>query len=266
VPYEVVCVAAHKDFDVLKISIERLLKMYSLSEITHFNLIVPENDLDSCLRMFADLASGTAEHRLRVTNENDYFNPQLLELIKLKIPHRYGWVLQQFLKLQAALESSQENILLLDADTVLLRKRNFVDENGSQLLLPTDEYNSSYYENINLLFGIPISKDFSFVSHHLLIQKSILAKILHDSNCGDVADLLKKVLTESKFDSDSPFSIDYELYSQYIVNRCIERVRYERWGNLSLKKSRFTASILNSQLITFLGLLYSSVSIHSWSE
>lgn len=265
-PFEVVYVSTSKDFDVLEISIEKLLSLYKPTEIPRIRIIVPGLDAESCRLLINNLKHLRSGYNLEVIDENECLDAEVFDLIREKIPHRSGWVLQQFLKLQAVIESQEENVLILDADTILLQKRNFVDERGLQLLLPSDEYNQDYYNNLADLFGLQPTPHYSFVSHHMLIQQKILIEVMQVSKCSGVNEFVRKVLTESELTSDSPFSVDYELYSQYLLRNHQDKVQLSRWGNLSLKRSAKILKILDSHCIHFFGFFYSSISLHSWTE
>jgi hypothetical protein len=265
-PFEVIYVATSKDFDAFKISIQNLLMLYKPAEIPSVKIIVPGHEVESCRFLIDNLKHLRIGYNLEIVNENECLDAEVFNLIKQKIPHRFGWVLQQFLKLQAVLQSQHDNVLILDADTILLRKRNFIDQKGLQLLFPTDEYNEDYYHNLMQLFGLQTSSRFSFVSHHLLIQQKVLKKIMQESKCSSINDFVKKVLTESELTSNSPFSIDYELYSQYLLRNFPNNVLLGRWGNLSIKRSHGVLKLLDSNFIHLVGFFYFSISLHSWAE
>jgi hypothetical protein len=264
--FEVVYVATSKDFDVMRISIKWLLRLYRPDEISNIKIIIPENDLASCESLAEEIMNSRKGYKFEIVNENDCLDPKANEQIRAKFPHRYGWVFQQFLKLQAVLESRESSVLILDADTILLQKRNFVDQQGMQLLLPTDEYNQDYYKNLEKLSGLDVRSDYSFVSHHLLIQREFFTEIMQELKCGSINDLVEKVLATSDLTSDSPFSIDYELYSQYLLKNHPNKVRLSRWGNLSLRRSPCILKLLDSDLILIFRRFYFSLSLHSWSH
>lgn len=265
-PFEVVYVATAKDFDVLGISIKNLLWLYKSTEIPRIRVIVPGRDVESCRLLINNLRHLRSGYNLEVIDENECLDVEVFNLIREKIPHRFGWVLQQFLKLQAVIESQEENVLILDADTILLQKRNFVDQRGLQLLLPSDEHNQDYYNNLADLFGLQSTPHYSFVSHHMLIQQKILIEVVQASKCSGINEFVRKVLTESELTSDSPFSVDYELYSQYLMQNHQDKVQLNRWGNLSLKRSVKISKMLDSPCIHLFGFFYSSISLHSWTE
>ncbi len=92
---------------------------------------------------------------------------------------RSGWILQQLLKLYASfvIPNISSNILCLDSDTIFLKPVSFYDEEtGAGFFNPGVEYHKPYFEHAQRL--IPgfqkIHKNYSGISHHMLIQRPIL--------------------------------------------------------------------------------------------
>ena len=265
-PFEVVYVSTIKDFMVLRVSLRRILKLYTPKEVPGIRVIVPAVDYEFCRILISDLNYPPGDRSIEVISEEIYFKKSTVSLIKAKLPERFGWVIQQFLKLEAVLESKENNVLIIDSDTILTRRREFVFKNKQQLLLPSDEFNIDYYRNLEVIFGIDSPSKYSFVSHHLLFQKDVLTEILQKFKCQNAEDLAVKVLSESELTSSSPFSVDYELYSQFLIHNYPQRVQLSRWGNLSLKRSRFILNLADTKLINILGLFFFSISLHSWTN
>ena len=68
----------------------------------------------------------------------------------------YGWVLAQYLKIWTVATSESEGVLVLDADTLLLSPRIFLDRSGKQILTPSVEFHRTYYAflaNADPFFG-----------------------------------------------------------------------------------------------------------------
>lgn len=71
---------------------------------------------------------------IRVLLDTDVVNQDLVAKIKSTFPDgQHSWVLQQIVKISAALELDKEFLLVLDSDTVLTRPRTFVGK-STQLL------------------------------------------------------------------------------------------------------------------------------------
>jgi hypothetical protein len=186
-------------------------------------------------------------------------------ILSSKFTGRYTWVLQQLLKVIAVSGSEAEAVLVVDADTILLRKRKWFNESGQQLLQPSEEFNSEYYSFL-AQFGISkIPPEFSLVSHHMIIQPRILKRAVSELGVKDVQEIPQVLKTDLIIRSESPVCVDYELYGQYMLNFRREDVFLEQWANIGISV-RYMETICNSRLlILLLKPFYNSVSFHSWS-
>src|SRR3989339_1475923 len=91
---------------------------------------------------------------------------------------RVGWYFKQILNFYAPFEipNISSNVLILDADTVLLRTVTFVDEEGNMLHAPGAEYHIPYFEHMQkFLPGLKrVFHKLSGISHHMLFQRAVL--------------------------------------------------------------------------------------------
>lgn len=180
---------------------------------------------------------------------------------------RYGWVLQQFNKLAWSAQSESKGVLVVDADTVLTRPRVFLDSVGSQLLLPTWEYNPPYYRVFDRLGGSIAGineHELSFISHHMMMQPVLVREMLNDLGAGSVDKLVTRALASVDIDSSSqsPLCVDYELYGQWLSRSQPQNVRLGRWSNLGARRGASHVQSLRSGRFSKLG--YASVSFHSY--
>jgi hypothetical protein len=86
---------------------------------------------------------------------------------------RAGWLLQQFLKLNCDAVSDANAILVLDADTVFVSNVALEDA-GSYVLQYNDGYMECYDHSTIRLLGTARLSSFSFVCHHMLMQRRLL--------------------------------------------------------------------------------------------
>ncbi len=257
---DLVFVVTKKDFSVLEYSLPMAIKSISDYEIGDILLIVPSQDVREC-----DIRFSNKSNKVRVINEETLISAQGRKVLSSKFNGRYTWVLQQLLKIIAVLGSDAEAVLVVDADTILLRKRKWINESGQQLLQPSEEFNSDYY---SFLAQFGISKDppeFSLVSHHMIIQPRILKEAVSKLGVKDVQEIPQVLKNELVIRSESPVCVDYELYGQYMLNFRREDAFLEQWANIGIPV-RYLEAICNSRiLILLLKPLYNSVSFHSWS-
>lgn len=89
-----------------------------------------------------------------------------------------GWVLQQFIKINAAFHVPTEDYLVLDADTVFLRPQTFF-RRGRTVLRYSDQYELLYNRSLALIFGHDRRFPVSFVTHHMVFNRQIVREILN---------------------------------------------------------------------------------------
>ena len=150
--------------------------------------------------------------------------------IKNKFPLIYGWVLQQFIILQLAAESSRP-LLTLDSDTVIRNPRVLIAEDGCQILTPTVEFHRPYYSVLDAVNLNSNLFEYSFVPHWMIYQPAIVQSLILDSGAPDISGLLRLMLEAADAVSPSPLSADYELYAQYLYANKPESWRLARWAN-----------------------------------
>lgn len=131
-----------------------------------------------------------------------------------------GWILQQLIKLNASLRAPTDDYLVLDSDTVFLRPQSFF-RGGRAVLRYSDQYELLYNRSLELVFGHQRRFPVSFVTHHMLLNRSIvqglLALIERRFNRRWWEAIIREV------DQGHPISFsEYELYGNYVVSQ-------ERW-------------------------------------
>ncbi len=128
---------------------------------------------DDRARRFAD------RHECRFVDENEALGVSLPEVEERLARHgfpRSGWIYQQLLKLGCDQHLKTDHALILDADTLLLRPRVFFD--GATLFQDlSHERNHLYRKAHRMLMGTRIRCPFSFVCHHMFLEKRILQSL-----------------------------------------------------------------------------------------
>lgn len=94
-------------------------------------------------------------------------------------PQRSGWYFQQFLKLCYSLNpAASDYYLVWDADTIPLRPMKFFSEKGSIFFEKSKEYNPYYFQTLQKLIGKGKIYDHSFISEHMLLERSTVQELL----------------------------------------------------------------------------------------
>lgn len=231
---------------------------YSMNPISRVVLLV-----DDCVDL-TDLSVGppVATH-----DKETLLSSKARASLRVSFGDRYGWILQQFNKLAWVARSESKGVLVVDADTVLTMPRIFLDSLGRQLLLPTWEHHPPYYRVFDGLGGLMAGIDateLSFVSHHMMMQPTLVREMLNDFETGSVDELVPRTLELVDSDSvgQSPLCVDYELYGQWLSRSHPSRVRLGRWSNLGARRGATQRNLLRHGRFSQLG--YASVSFHSY--
>ena len=127
---EILMVSKKEDFSVLKVSLESAIKM-SVNPVSSITIIVPDNEVN-LVKTFLNVMAEF--QKINVIPENKVVTKEVIELITKNRPDKFGWILQQVLVASYIINSRSEYILVVDADTVLLRPRIWVDKNSNSLM------------------------------------------------------------------------------------------------------------------------------------
>jgi hypothetical protein len=200
-----------------------------------------------------------------VLYDQDILGAPLLKEVELRFgrgDRNAGWVIQQLIKLSAAMQSESSASLILDSDTVLLSEKTWYVENRVQLLQVANEYHADFMKHVKSFFGVPKKLRLSFVTHHQLMQRDVVRQMFPEGS---------QSLLEWWKSSTDPIGRDlgdYEAYGSYLAHHFPERVAFGSFGNLfSPHLTKFLADLGSSgapasELIPD----YCSVSFHSWAQ
>lgn len=144
---------------------------------------------------------------------------------------RAGWLFQQFLKLSADQVSDQPHILLMDADTLFLQPQKF-EQVGHSVLLVSDEYHWPYYVTFQKLLGYPPPQRFSFIAHHMLIDRRRLAELRAELERRHQRPWHQAILDQLDHHEGSSFS-EFETYGHWMLQNHRDELELEYWHNLS---------------------------------
>ena len=152
----VVSVAARQKLEVWGVTAQMLLKYLPA---TTYEVIVPARDIE----LFREnTPSGIA-----VTSEADYIK-DFAQPLRERLGEengRFGWYLQQFIKLEAVKRNSHlQKLVIWDADTVPLGPLALFDDEGIPVFYRGEENHTPYFDEIRVLFGLEKTVDFSFVA------------------------------------------------------------------------------------------------------
>jgi FkbM family methyltransferase len=211
-----------KDFSTLGLVITQIIKS-SLNPISSITVVyggVEKPNIDNLHN----------EH-IRIIHESELVTSVLEERIKLFPQNRQGWIRQQVVKFKAVGNSETEGTLICDADTFLIQKRIWLNAQGEQQIQISHEYFHEYEDHFLKAFeGKPDdSRKVSFVTHHQLMQKTIVHQMF-----GQDLQQLINWLDYGNLTSMSSIS-EYHSYGRFITQRYPEKCLFSRWNNLFIK-------------------------------
>lgn len=225
-PLDVYIPAAEHDCDVLGVAIEALKR----------NLAHPVEVIWVVTALGSKAARIAEEHGCRVVDEDT-----VLPIVRTDIEYRVGsddrsgWLFQQLLKLHADAVSSQDTVLVLDADTVLVRPQTFTS-GGRPVLFHSPEYHEPYFRVYRAVTGLEPATRLSCTTHHMLMRRKGLAALRALMEENRLVPWWRAVLDTCDYDSVSGFS-EYELYGNHELTCNRGRLRRRWWSNAALPRS-----------------------------
>lgn len=253
---EVLIPCAAKDNTALQYCIEGAMR--NLTGVTRIVVATPASNAEELINIFRSLPL------VHVVDESRFLPQSIQDFIAEEMPRQMrGWATQQAIKIWGALSSPSKATLVLDADTILLKKRTFLAENGRQVLLAAHEYHAPYIDQLRSHWPELSGKaPCSFVAHHQVFCKEVLLEMF-PSGSKDVVRWLKDGDLEA---TGAPFS-EFESYGQFMISRRNDNYRFAKWANSSLPMEILdglpvgeSQSFLSSQFSN-----HFSVSVHSYN-
>ena len=235
---------------------------HSLNRIVLVRLITPDPTSKAVMNLVESLKKeiktrGLMDTRVRAESDESVLGPELFEELR----NEAGWNKQQLIKFAAVLKSSEVGSLVVDADTVLLRDKSFLGNNGEQLLQVGEVYRNFYEGQFSQFFSLTKRTPVMFITHHQLMQKFVVQRMF-PGGAGDLAMWLKLSL-------QSPHRrlTEYDSYGSFLELKFNRRVRYGSWGNT--KGFDLGSKIESGGLPGYLKNLsdhYCSVSFHAYDQ
>lgn len=233
-----------KDFENLPLVIQGL-RANVKNPVGRIVLITPEHLSQELQTKFPDLHVLTDENVLGVGIAD--------ALVELVPQERRGWITQQLIKFQVAMSSDTMATLILDADTILLKPRIFINAQGVQVLCVANEFHIPYKKHQRRVFG---GQNYllSFVTHHQLMKKDTLKAIFGHNGEG-----LLQFIKLADFSESSAIS-EYDTYGEWAITHRPSEIAFAKWNNLSVK---IIPNKTSYEEIKDKYRLYHSISTHS---
>jgi len=213
----VLCVATrHKN-----IALKAIRSLHLFTQSRKIFVITPqhnfaffENTLDECLPVCL-LDEDKIIENISLSVIQKYFTQ------RIGTPLRAGWYFQQFLKMSVSnIPDVADHYLIWDSDTILLQPLTFFDHDRTVFINPKIEDHEPYFKALKKTTDIEKQVDFSFISEHLMVNKSYMSELVHNfrAKASDEVSWVELIL--NSIDNDhlgaSGFS-EFETYGNFIA-------------------------------------------------
>lgn len=148
---------------------------------------------------------------------------------------RSGWLYQQLLKLGSSSVTGRRYFLVLDADTVLIRRHRFRD-NGKYVFYCRSWSQPEYFVTYRKLLGRKASRPRSFVTHYMLFDKTKLSALKRTIEARHGTRWYRAILNSVNRSKQFGFS-EYETYGNFVYSLNPGSVRLKSALNRSLTGS-----------------------------
>lgn len=193
---------------------------------------------------------------IHIVPESAFIPDHLEEIVQKYALERQGWIRQQVIKFLGVGLAESNSTLICDSDTYLIQKRLWLNENDVQQLQVCHEFSEDYEQHYLDVFGESshLSRKISYVTHHMLMQKSIINEMF-----GAGLEGITRWLENGNFESKSSIS-EFHTYGRFISERHPERCCLSSWNNLFVEST--TDDLLG--LLDSYSDKYCSVSMHKY--
>jgi hypothetical protein len=255
---QILVVVAGRDIEIMDLAVTSAL-FNSKNPISKVTIICPSIDLEACALKVKKMSLNV---RTEILDENEVISADLCKLIRKKFPSRYGWILQQFLAVDQIFKSKEKGVLLLDADTILLRPVHWLDCSSNQILMVGTSYHQPYYDLLGQLLNFSSSPKYTFVTHHMLIQPILFKLILKNRGYDSSSEFFIDVLNFADEKSASPMCIEFEPYAQGMLADNPEKVLLRKFSNVDMVRNQQNLMIASNAFMGGDSSKYNSLSLH----
>ena len=240
---------APKDYDILSTCVESL----------RANLLNPISRVVICGRDHPPLRSICLELECDFVDET-LLAPLPKENLRIIIngSDRSGWIFQQLLKLNVFECLADDNVLIWDADTCLIRKMCFQSHEQSIIEYSLDKHPPYFLIATKLLGDFP-NFEFGLTCHKLIVNRYHMQEMKTEIEKHCSKKWQDAIISNLDLKEGSSFS-EYALYSSFMIWNYPQKVILKHWRNRGVEKlkSRMTRR--------FLSFWFNSISCHSYSR
>lgn len=216
------------------------------------------------------------DSRLIFADENEFCNvKRIRELYSLRTntnPGRFGWYIQQFVKMQFSRFTNDDYYFVWDSDTIPLRAVEMFSDDGRPYFDMKTEYHQPYFDTISrLLPGVKKAVNKSFISEHMIIRAEYMREMIREIESSAVVEgsnFQEKIMNavDAGDLSKSGFS-EFETFGSYVMTRHEGSYILRDWHSFRFG-GRFYRSVsqIDEDNLRWLSSKYDALSIEKWSR
>lgn len=149
-----------------------------------------------------------------------------------------GNIKMEIVKVLAGLTATEPCVLLIDGDTVLLRKRNWATTN-QYLLMVAQEYSSTHINYDKLVIHNYEQQGLGFVTHHQLIKREVLKKLVESFGGVQVmADSFNNAASKYYYRGEQIFPSEWQLIGDFQYGTEHQNVVLANFSNLGMSRNK----------------------------
>lgn len=262
----VISVCEAKDLLVWKIASASIVRHIDAGS---YQLVCPDAQVD--------VFRAATHPRWEIAGESLFTADCTLEMVRAQVRGenlgRVNWLFQQFAKINAITHSGladDDVALIWDADTVPLRRLDFVDRATGRLrFYHSRENHEPYFRTIGLLLGSGKRADVSFIAQCFPVRAGWVRGMIAEIESCSGKPYVEAVLDSLPGKSGAEFS-EYETIGTWLMrNHCgeIELRKHNYWlrGGSSLLPS--DPSVLKARImLSILAAFFDYVAIENWKS
>lgn len=226
---KVICVVCKRDLSVWKTASTLIPNKIAALK---YEVIVPDSEVGEFERH--------TDPRFVITRESSCLNGVDFDYVKRHLANhkeRAGWYLQQFIKINACRAGSPEDVFLIwDADTVPLKKLDFLDPEGRLIYYKGHGSHADYFDTIKNILGMQKKVEYSFISQCFPVKNIWVEEFCKEIEKYGSTDWITAVLKGVSGNTASGFS-EYESLGTFLTYRHPEEITvidnaWSHFGNM----------------------------------
>lgn len=179
-----------------------------------YQVYVPEAEID----FFKSITSKKIDVKSQEELSAEFFgllNEKFANSLNQK---RFGWYLQQFLKIEALRRSSTSYVAIWDADCVPVKKIDLINEMNQPIFVDSSrEFHADYFDNIERLLGMKRVQQLSFVIPGFPMKKLWLEDFIRFVEERHETKWYQAIMSTTNFELTSGFS-ETETLGTWLAN------------------------------------------------